>query len=70
MPKPKATKKKNSARGALVESLMRLREEARQRMTPEEFEEADRRVHELADRVRARHKQIKGRPSGRPLKKR
>lgn len=38
----------------LIESFMRLRDEARQRMTPEEFEEADRKVHELADRVRAR----------------
>jgi hypothetical protein len=39
----------------LVDSFMRLREEARQRMTAEEFEEAERKVHELADQIRARH---------------
>jgi hypothetical protein len=53
MPKPKA-KKKKSAMDDLIDSFMRLREEARQRMTPEEFEEAERRVHELADRARKR----------------
>jgi transcription elongation GreA/GreB family factor len=52
MPKPKA-KKKKSAIDTLVDSLMQLREEASQRMTAEEFGEADRQVHELADRVRA-----------------
>jgi hypothetical protein len=54
MPKPKAKKKKKSAIDTLVDSLMQLREEARQRMTAEEFEEADRQVHELANRIRKR----------------
>jgi len=55
MPKQKAERKKKSAMDQLIDSFMRLREEARQRMTPEEFEEAERQVHELADKVRARH---------------
>jgi len=54
MPNLKTRNKKTSAMEALVDSLMGLREAARQRMTPEEFEEADRQVHELADRIRKR----------------
>jgi hypothetical protein len=51
--------KPKSAMDELTDSFMRLREEARQRMTPEEFAEADRQVHELADRIRARaHREI------------
>jgi hypothetical protein len=38
----------------LIDSFMKIREDARQRMTSEEFDEADRKVHELADRIRAR----------------
>jgi hypothetical protein len=38
----------------LVDSFMRLREDARQRMTAEEFDEAERQFHELADQIRAR----------------
>jgi hypothetical protein len=52
MPKRKA--KKKSAMDVLVDSFMRLREEARQRMTAEEFDEAEREFHELAERVRRR----------------
>jgi hypothetical protein len=52
MAKPKA--KPKSAMDVMVDSLMRLRAEARKRMTPKEFDEADRQVHELAGRVRAR----------------
>jgi hypothetical protein len=57
MPKTKAKKskkKKKSAMDLLISSLMRLREEARRRMTTEEFEEADRQVHKLAGKVRRR----------------
>jgi hypothetical protein len=60
MPKRKATKKKKSAMDELIDSFMRLREEARQRMTAKEFEEAERRVHELADGVRTRHQRGEG----------
>jgi hypothetical protein len=52
MPKPRT--KKKSAMDVLVDSFMRLREEARQRMTAEEFEEAERQFRELADKVRKR----------------
>jgi hypothetical protein len=54
MPKRKAANKKKPAMDVLISSFMRLREEARQRMTPEEFEEAVREFHSLADKVRKR----------------
>jgi len=38
----------------LVDSFFRLREEARQRMAAEEFQEAERQFRELADKVRGR----------------
>jgi hypothetical protein len=54
MLKRKAKNKKKSAMDVLVDSFMRLREEARQRMTAEEFEEAERQFHKLADKIRKR----------------
>jgi hypothetical protein len=54
MPKRKAANKKKPAMDVLISSFMRLREEARQRMIPEEFEEAEREFHKLADNVRKR----------------
>jgi hypothetical protein len=52
MAEPKA--KSKSAMDVLVDSFMRLRSEAKQRMSEEEFKEAERKVHELADRIRKR----------------
>lgn len=37
----------------LVDSFTRLHEEARQRMSEEEFRQADDKFHELANKVRA-----------------
>jgi hypothetical protein len=38
----------------LVDSFMRLREEARERMSEEEFRKADEGFHQLANKVRSR----------------
>jgi hypothetical protein len=40
----------------LVESFLKLRAEAKQRMSEEEFREAERRFEELARKVRARRR--------------
>lgn len=37
----------------LIDSFTRLREEARERMSEEEFRQADEKFHQLANRVRA-----------------
>jgi hypothetical protein len=47
----------------LIDSFMRLREEARRRMTTEEFEEAERQFHELADKARRRARAAESRLS-------
>lgn len=52
MAKPKA--KPKSAMEVLVDSMMELRAEAKQRMTAEEFQEAERKFDELVANVRAR----------------
>jgi hypothetical protein len=38
----------------LVDAFMRLRAEAKERMSEEEFREAERKFHEIGERVRAR----------------
>jgi hypothetical protein len=53
---PKSTKKPKSAMDKLVESFLKLRAEAKERMSEEEFREADRQFHELANKVRARRR--------------
>jgi PHD/YefM family antitoxin component YafN of YafNO toxin-antitoxin module len=50
---PKATAKPKSARETLMETVTRIREEARQRMSEDEFREVEDKVHELANKVRA-----------------
>jgi len=47
--KPEPTPK--SAMDVLVDSFMCLREEAKQRMSEKEFQEAEQKAHELADRI-------------------
>jgi hypothetical protein len=40
----------------LVEAFLKLRAEAKERMSEKEFREADRQFHELADKIRARRR--------------
>jgi PHD/YefM family antitoxin component YafN of YafNO toxin-antitoxin module len=49
----KAATKAKSARETLIESVTRIREEARRRMSEDEFREVEEKVHELANKVRA-----------------
>ncbi len=49
----KATTKSKSAMDALIESVSRIRAEAKERMSEEDFRQADERVHQLANKVRA-----------------
>jgi len=46
----------------LVDSFLKLRAEAKERMSEEEFREADRQFHELARKVRARRRRKVRRP--------
>jgi hypothetical protein len=48
--------KSKSAMDKLIESFLKLRAEAKERMSEEEFREADRKFNELARKVRARRK--------------
>jgi hypothetical protein len=68
MPEPR--NKKKSAMDVLVDSFTRLCEEARQRMTAEEFEEAERQFHEIADKVRRRARAAESRLSTVPTSRR
>ena len=52
MPKPRP--KTKPAMHKLVESFLKLRAEAKERMSDEEFREAERKFNELARKVRAR----------------
>jgi hypothetical protein len=52
MKKPKP--KPKSAFDTLVDSFMRLRAEAKERMSEEEFQQAEKEFNKLANRVRAR----------------
>jgi hypothetical protein len=49
----KASPKSKSALDTLVESVTRIRNEARERMSDDEFRQADEKVHQLANKVRA-----------------
>jgi hypothetical protein len=55
----KPAPKSKSAFDTLVESVTRLRTEARDRMSEEEFRQADEKVHQLANKVRASRGQSK-----------
>jgi hypothetical protein len=50
----KPTAKPKSAFDTLVESFSRLRDEARERMSPEEFQQAEKKFDEIVDNVKAR----------------
>ena len=50
---PKAAPKSKSALDTLVQSFTRLRDEAKDRMSEDEFREAEKKFHELANKVRA-----------------
>jgi hypothetical protein len=52
----KAVTDPESAFERLVEAFWKLREDARQRMSEEEFRETDRRVNELAKKIRSRRR--------------
>ncbi|PYX31568.1 MAG: hypothetical protein DMG77_06145 [Acidobacteria bacterium] len=54
MPKPVA--KSNSAMDKLIESFLKLRAEAKERMSEEEFRETERKFDELVRKVRARRR--------------
>ncbi len=49
----KAASKSKSAMDTLVDSFTRLRDEAQDRMSEEEFRQADEEFHQLANKVRA-----------------
>ncbi len=49
----KSAPKPKSAMDALVESFSRVVAEAKERMSPEEFREAERKFDEVVNRVRA-----------------
>jgi hypothetical protein len=51
-----ARAKPKSAMDKLVEAFLKLRAEAKERMSEKEFREADRQFHELADKIRARRR--------------
>lgn len=51
---PKPAPKSKSALDTLIDSVSRIRSEARERMSEEEFREAERKFNELARKVRAR----------------
>jgi hypothetical protein len=40
----------------LIDAFVKLRAEAKERMSEEEFREADRQFHELANKIRARRR--------------
>jgi hypothetical protein len=49
----KAAPKAKSARDLLIESVNRIRAEARERMSDDEFRQVEEKVHQLANKVRA-----------------
>jgi hypothetical protein len=50
---PKPAPKPKSALDTLIESVTRIRDEAKGRMSEDEFRQADEKVHQLANKVRA-----------------
>jgi hypothetical protein len=63
----KSARKPKSAIDKLVDAFMRLRAQAKARMSEEEFREAERKFHEIGERVRARRQTLE---SGRKAKSR
>ena len=51
---PKAAPKQKSAMDTLVEMVSRIRSEARERMSAEEFRQAEEKFDEIVNKVRAR----------------
>jgi len=51
---PKAAPKSKSAMDALVDSFSELVEDARERMTPEEFQKAEKEFDQIIDKAKAR----------------
>ena len=51
---PKAAPKSKSAMDALVDSFSELVEDARERMTPEEFQKAEKEFDAIIDKAKAR----------------
>jgi hypothetical protein len=49
----KAAPKSKTALDTLIESVTRIRTEAKKRMSEDEFRQADEKVHQLANKVRA-----------------
>lgn len=49
----KSASKSQSALDTLIESVTRIRAEAKERMSEDEFRQADEKVHQLANKVRA-----------------
>ena len=49
----KAALKSKSALDTLVQSVSRIRDEAKERMSKDEFRQADEKFHQLASKVRA-----------------
>jgi len=49
----KAAPKSKSAMDTLIDSVARIRAEAKERMSEEEFRQAEKKFHELANKVRA-----------------
>jgi hypothetical protein len=50
---PKSASKSKSALDTLIESVTRIRAEGKERMSEDEFRQADEKVHQLANKVRA-----------------
>jgi hypothetical protein len=50
---PKSAPKSKSAMDTLIDSVSRIRSEAKERMSEEEFRQVEERFHELANKVRA-----------------
>jgi hypothetical protein len=49
----KSSNKSKSALDTLIASVTRIRAEAKERMSDDEFRQADEKVHQLANKVRA-----------------
>lgn len=50
---PKAAAKPKTAQETLIGSVMRIRDEARERLSEGEFRQVEEKVHQLANKVRA-----------------
>ena len=50
---PRPSPKSKPALDTLIETVTRIRAEAKERMSEDEFRQADEKVHQLANKVRA-----------------